>query len=369
MKKIKIFLIVLFCPIALVLLAVGFYAVYALLAYERLPAVMELEIEAPSFLKGEKNSDLDVSLIEKGKSYRAVTYNIGFGAFIPSFSFFMDGGVSSVADSEESVKATVTGAAQLTRQLNPDFVFFQEVDIEATRSYYIDQVEIVKKSFTDFYSVFAKNYDSPFLFYPIFEPHGRVQAGLLSFSRYTISSATRKALPISTSIDKFFDLDRCYTTLSLPVEDGGTLYLVHLHLSAYSNNPKIRDGQIQQLIDDIKNEREKGSYVLCTGDFNHDMKNLQKTKNNVFSWAQIFPREALPPGFFIPQDRLSPEKRTLMADTSRNSDIPYDPQKSMTITLDSYIISDNIEVIDYQVIDHGFLYSDHQPVLLEFRLK
>ena len=44
-----------------------------------------------------------------GTEYTALTYNIGFGAYTPDFSFFMDGGESSWAKSKESVLDTVQG--------------------------------------------------------------------------------------------------------------------------------------------------------------------------------------------------------------------------------------------------------------------
>ena len=36
---------------------------------------------------------------------------------------------------------------------------------------------------------------------------------------------------------------------------------------------------------------------------------------------------------------------------------------------DGFIISDNVEMTDYTIKDTGFLYSDHQPVFMKFKLK
>ena len=36
---------------------------------------------------------------------------------------------------------------------------------------------------------------------------------------------------------------------------------------------------------------------------------------------------------------------------------------------DGFIVSDNVEVVYYENIDLQYAYSDHDPVILKFRLK
>ena len=40
-----------------------------------------------------------------------------------------------------------------------------------------------------------------------------------------------------------------------------------------------------------------------------------------------------------------------------------------TVTLDGFIISDNLECLSYENINSGYSYSDHDPVYLKFKLK
>lgn len=54
--------------------------------------------------------------------------------------------------------------------------------------------------------------------------------------------------------------------------------------------------------------------------------------------------------------------------TSRNTDIPYDPDASYTVTLDGFIFSDNITMGSYEDLNTGYSYSDHDPVYMEFSL-
>ena len=43
-------------------------------------------------------------------------------------------------------------------------------------------------------------------------------------------------------------------------------------MSAYGNSDEIREGQINMLVSDMEKEYKAGNYVLCGGDFNHDLK-------------------------------------------------------------------------------------------------
>ena len=60
------------------------YIIYLFASYHRLEDNLPLEVESHA---------ADAELTTE-KEYSALTYNIGFGAYTPDFSFFMDGGKS-----------------------------------------------------------------------------------------------------------------------------------------------------------------------------------------------------------------------------------------------------------------------------------
>ena len=343
--------------------AVLVYVGYVYVSYKRLPDMLELEIEEPVTGSGTQDT------VKTGVTYRVLTYNIGFGAYTPEFSFFMDGGKSSVGESRESVIRTVTGAADLAVGLKPDFAMFEEVDRDSTRSYHMDQKEILDEKFGDFYSDYAQNYDSAFLFYPILEPHGKSRAGITLYSAFPIESAVRRSFPISTSFSKFFDLDRCYSVSRIPVENGKYLCLYAIHMSAYGNSDTIREGQIRMLCEDMAGAYAQGNYVICGGDFNHDLKALTDDGSERESWAYPFPREELPEGFSFCLDSFSQEEREQMWNSARNADMEYAEGVTYTVTLDGFILSDNVVCEEYTHVKTGYLYSDHDPVILDFSLK
>lgn len=379
-KTVKKIFKVLGIVLGVILLALIAYIIYLYASYHRIEDNLVLEVEpAPdagedlegltSGARSASASALYNSSLTTGQEYSALTYNLGFGAYTPDFSFFMDGGKSSWAKSKESVQDTIQGAGELIASYDPDFALLQEVDLDSTRSYHVNEYSILKDCLSSYNSVFAQNYDSAFLFYPFTQPHGSSKSGLALFSRYQVTDSLRRSFPVSTSFSKFFDLDRCYSISRVPVDNGKELVIFELHMSAYGNSDAIREGQIRMLADDMQKEYEAGNYVLCVGDFNHDLKASEDDSENRESWAYPFPRAILPDHFSFCIDQLTDEERDSLWDSARNADMEYVPGETYTVTLDGFIISDNIECVSYDNINTGYIYSDHDPVYLEFTLK
>ncbi len=345
-----------------VLAIVIIYVAYVFLTYSRIEDCQTLAVK-------DSVEEKELQRVKTGEVYGALTYNAGFGAYLPEFSFFMDGGTQSRAKDEESVYYSINGAAECMKSYEPDFLFLQEVDLDSTRSYHINQYELFRNCFKDMQSTFAVNYHSAYLMVPILEPHGKSNSGIALFSAYEMSEGTRRSLPVSESIMKIVDLDRCISVNRLPVENGKELILVDVHMSAYGSSDEVRQGQSSLIAQVMEEEYSKGNYVIVGGDFNHNLKLLEDVGESYESWAYPFPREALPEHFSFCIDSFSEKEKEEMWNTSRNADIPYIPEVTYTITLDGFIISDNVECTYYEHINTGYSYSDHEPVYMEFRLK
>lgn len=336
------------------LLVVASYVVYVLVDYHRLPDMLEGEISGSGAGKA-----------EAGEEYTLLSYNIGFAAYTPDFGFFMDGGDESRAFSAESVYETMGGITKLLKDAEDDFIMLEEVDVHATRSHHIDQAKILTDALEGYDSTFAVNYDSPYLFYPIFEPHGKSYAGMLTLSKFDMTSSLRRSLPIEQSLMKLLDLDRCYSVTRIDTDNGKELVLYTAHLSAYTSDGKIAEEQLKMLIADMQGEYEKGNYVICGGDFNKDLLgNSDEVFGNTpgeFTWAQP-----------VPQEMYDGTALTQVAPTGapscRNADGPYH-EGQYVVTVDGFIVSDNVKVARAEVVDTGFEYSDHNPVRLTFTLE
>ena len=345
----------------LILLA-GIYAAYVFLAWYRVEDRQTLEIDT---LGGGAEGELST-----GARYRIASYNIGFGAYSADYSFFMDGGDSSRALSPDAVRENVGGAVEAVQSLRPHFLFLQEVDTCGTRSYHIDELELAGQGLHgDFlHRTFAQNYDSPYLFWPLLEPHGANRAGIAVFSQFPIASALRRQLPIENGVMKLVDLDRCYSVNRLPVPGSGReLVLYAVHLSAYTSDGSIAEEQLHMLFDDMLSELEKGNWTIAGGDFNKDLlgnsSEIFGVSGPEYTWAQPIPEELVPEKLTV----IAPFDPSAPTPSCRNSDRPFGPD-TFCVTVDGFIVSDGVAVQEAMVVDTGFRWSDHNPVYMDFVL-
>lgn len=356
MKK---FLKIIGAVLLAVIVVVGIYFAYVMIDYHRIEDNIKLEVTA--------NDAVDHA-VPLNKEMKIVSYNVGFGAYTPEYSFFMDGGTESRGFSEDAVRETVQGAALFIAKQKPDFAFVQEVDINSTRSYHIDEREFFKDALNGYSFTFAQNYDSPYLFYPILKPHGKSESGIMTFSKYGLVEGVRRSLPIQTNLAKLVDLDRCYSVNKVYTTNGKTLCLYDFHLSAYTTDPEIVNQQLEMLYEDIQKEYEAGNYIICGGDFNKDLlgdsSKIFGVSGEEFSWAQPYPVDSIPNHFKL----VAPYNKKHPVPSCRNADRPYD-DTNFVLTIDGFLVSDNVKVKSADVYDIGFKYSDHNPVHMSFVLK
>ena len=195
-----------------------------------------------------------------GDSLKVLSWQIGFAA-----------GGGKAAD-EESVRSNLSGIARETAQLDPDVVFLQEVDRDATRSHRIDEmIELVNVFIDDheldFTSAFAYNRSVLFVPYPI-PPTGLVRSGLLTLTRKQMESAERIQLP---NADKWparlVGFKHCLLVERLPVQNSDReLVLINFQTDAGSSS-QGKSEQEKAILGFLQEEADKGNYVIAAGEF------------------------------------------------------------------------------------------------------
>jgi endonuclease/exonuclease/phosphatase family metal-dependent hydrolase len=350
--------------VALLFIIVLAYIAYVFLTYKRIEDNQIIEITTTSNVKEE--------MVSLDTEYSIVTYNIGFGAYSSDYSFFMDGGRYSRAYNKQAVLDNINGSIEVLENQSADFIFLQEVDTNSTRSYGINEYTMFLNTFHDSSSAFAINYDSAYLMYPFLKPHGKSKSGIATMSKLPMVDSVRRSLPIDTSVYKFLDLDRSYTITRILVEDGKYLCLYNVHLSAYTKDESIVKNQIKMLSEELKKDYEEGNYIICGGDFNQDLlgnsPEIFRTPKTDENWAKPFPTELLPEGFQVVFQQLSDKQRGDLIPSCRNANEPYNEETTFVTMVDGFVISDNVKLNQVEIVDNGFLYSDHNPVSMKFQL-
>lgn len=297
-----------------------------------------------------------------GQSLSIISWNIGYAGLGAGEDFFMDGGKMARPSSRDTVNRYLDGIKSSISEAAPDLLLLQEVDIDAHRTYGIDESAALHFGT----SFLALNYSCPFVPVPM-PPIGKVNSGLMTVSNYEVASAERLSLPCPFSWPlRIANLKRCLLVSYLPLEGTDrNLVLVNLHLEAYDDG-EGKIAQTNQLREFIAAEYEKGNYVIAGGDFN------QTFPGGLESYPILDP-SLWTPG--VLDDSLLPEGWRYACDTATPScrllNQPYDPSDTahtQYYVIDGFILSPNVALEEVSTLDLGFANSDHNPVRIRVSL-
>lgn len=303
--------------------------------------------------------------ISTGDDIKVMTWNIGYGSLGDYTDFFMDGGKSVYTSSIKQVKSNMKNIIDEVNSVDPDVAFFQEVDTDSDRSHNENEYKDIKNGTQGYDDTFAYNYRVKFIPYPI-PPIGKVNGGIATISKYKIKDSDRIQLPCPFSWPvRLGNLKRCLSINRIDLKDSDKqLVVINLHLEAYDDG-EGKKTQSEMLAKYLQGEREKGNYVIAGGDFNQTFSNADlKLPEIKGKWhAGRLDTSILDNSWqFIMDDDAS----------CRSLDQAYkgaDHKNFQYYLIDGFIVSDNIEVdsIDTEKLD--FKNSDHNPVVLNCKIK
>ena len=350
----KRFLKVLLIIVLVIVLAAAGLIGWLSIAEYKPEAVEELALSA----RGENSPSLP-----QGESVTVLSWNIGYAGLGSNADFFMDGGENVKSSDRERVESNLQDIRELLYgESAPDLILLQEVDVNSSRTYGIDQSACL----TAGNAAHALNYSCPFVPFPL-PPIGKVNSGVFTTTDYAIDRAERISLPcpfswpVSTA-----NLKRCLLVSYLPIEGSDKqLVLVNLHLEAYDDG-EGKIAQTRQLNEFIQSEYEKGNYVIAGGDFNQIFPGSLAVYSNTHPelWEPgVLTEDMLPEGWSYAYDLSVPSCRLLNQ--------PYDPadtESTQHYVIDGFILSPNVTLESVETLDQGFIASDHNPVLLRVTL-
>lgn len=349
--------------------------VLILLAVAGLVAVLSVTEYKPAAVEAIPLEGSATRTLATNEEFSILTWNIGYGALGNNADFFMDGGTMVYTADAQRVERNMATIAGEVARIAPDVAIFQEVDIDSDRSWHINQTHMLAdavRATQPHSSAFATNYKT--LLVPMgIPPYGKVDSGLLTFSAFQPTSASRIALPGSYSWPiSTAQLKRCELVTRIPVEDSAhELVLINEHPDAYTDE-EHHAAQIAAIRETLEEEAAKGNWVIAGGDWNHTFSTVDTTNYPLLdenNWAA---------GYLDQQD-FGQDWQLVMDSaypTCRLLDHPLvnetgDPMEEIVqyYMLDGFIVSSNVEVVSIETQDLGFVASDHNPVVMKVLLK
>jgi endonuclease/exonuclease/phosphatase family metal-dependent hydrolase len=299
------------------------------------------------------------------REFTFFTWNIGYAGMGRETDFFYDGG-KMVIPGKEMTTRYFSGIKNLVKANDTvDFIFLQEIDQLAKRSWYIDEVAGLDKVLPGFSRAFAINYDCRYVPMPVQQPMGKVVAGLASYSQIKPARAEVQYY------DAFFAwpkrlafLKRCFVALRFGLDNGKELVVINTHNSAFDSTGALRKRELFILDSVMQVEYKNGNYVVAGGDWNSNPRGF--SPSSVIQGDKVVNIEPPVESGFLPgwQFVYDPAKPS-----NRFADIPYAKGVTRTTIIDFFVVSPNIEVKTVTTIPTGFAYSDHEPVKMAVRLK
>ena len=211
-------------------------------------------------------ADIPTTLPITPDTLMVMTWNIKFGG--GDIDFWFDCYGDRVLMTEEEVLANLDSLVEKIRQVDPDIILLQEVDVEAKRVAYVDQMQYLLDHTDLNYGVYVSEWDTQFI---ASDGIGRMDGegnGILS--RWPFIEAKRIPLPLRTDQDaltRYFYIRRGLLTARVELPGYDNFHVLTIHAAAFS-----QDGTKKKHIDLFNEELDKidatGGLFVAGGDLN-----------------------------------------------------------------------------------------------------
>ena len=194
-----------------------------------------------------------------------MTWNIKFAG--GRIDFFFDCFGERVLMQSAEVTSNLEGLARKIRQVDPDVLLLQEVDVRSKRSAFIDQLQWLLDHTALNYGVYASQWRADFI--PS-DGLGAMDDGNAILARWPLTDAARIALPLRRDQDAltaYFYLRRNLLTAKLKLPGGPRIGIVASHSDAYGNDG-TKNSHIQRFHDEATHLAESTEIVIAGGDLN-----------------------------------------------------------------------------------------------------
>lgn len=203
--------------------------------------------------------------LEVGANLRVMNYNVKFGG--ARIDFFFDCFGERVLMNEGEVLENLAALADKIRQVDPDVLIVQEIDVNSKRTAFVDQMQWLLDHTGLNYGVYASQWRAD---YVPSDGIGAVDSGNGILSKYPLEGGRRIALALrsdQSGIERYFYLKRNILRAELLLPGREPVTIVAVHAEAYA-----KDGTKRQHVERFKAELDAasaaGKPVVGAGDLN-----------------------------------------------------------------------------------------------------
>lgn len=328
----------------------------------------------PARLQSEKIvSSTNLPKLQSGQKIKVLSWNVQYMAS-KNYVFFydvLDGSGPDERPSRKDIDWTTKEVARIIVEENPDIILLQEMDEDAKRTDYENQLDNLLTLLPKEYAA----YTSAWYWRAWFVPHpkimGRVGMKTCVISKYQINSALRHQLPLIETenwLMQQFNLKRAVQEVHFPVKGGKDFIAFNTHLSAFAQGSRNMEYQVNFTHRLLTQASQVGNAWVIGGDFN--LLPLGKAYS-------LLPKRHQ--AYYNPVNEITPLFRDFrgiptQAETDSSERVRYfthfpnDPiVKAPDRTIDYLFFPKNIRITQHYVRQKGTLrLSDHLPVVAEF---
>jgi endonuclease/exonuclease/phosphatase family metal-dependent hydrolase len=272
----------------------------------------------------------------------------------------------------EEIQKTLEEVVRVIKEKNPDVILFQELDEDAKRTDYADQLTLIWDKLPEYNCG-----TSAFYWRNRFIPHPRVMGStglkLSTLSKYKIDSATRHALPIIPYdfITRQFALKRAILETRIPIQEGGYISAMNTHLDAFAQGYDTMERQVVFVKNLLLKRNDENVPWFIGGDFNllppgfplekvyqthREYYNPQTELNLLFaSFDSVIPLELM----------LGERQKEYFTHIANDPDVKGEADR----TIDYIFHSKSFHVNQSEVLQKSTAHiSDHFPMIVNFNL-
>lgn len=279
--------------------------------------------------------------------FTVVTYNIGYLSGLTNNQ--------AIETNRQFFDNNLKTAITALKPFKPDFIAFQEIDLDSKRSFNVNQVNKIAEALNFARGAIAINWDKnylPFPYFPFSAHFGRILSGQAILSRYPIESHERITLENVTNkpfFYKAFYIDRLAQITKVNIK-GRSLILINVHLEAFDVPTRQKQTEfLQKLLSKYADEYP----VLLIGDFNSTLINSENPQPTINLLLKNLSLKSA-----VPQEKLTDQKSATFPSDKPIAKLDY-----------IFYTPKTIDVVQWQIISEAKQASDHLPLMMKFRFR